>query len=201
MPRLDENTQQTLRDAEQGIKRRTAGAWDSFSNFALRDNVLEVAVGLMYKHSSNKTYGSAILTPSTSLAASFTACANSLVSSIILPVISLLPFLSRNLDSKFAILQSGPNYNASISNGYNTPKQAVDDGAVVLAYGDFLDKLVRFLAIALALWVVALAYSRSSGDNIVKKQVKCKFCRKYISEKAKRCVNCTSWVDGREDRG
>jgi large conductance mechanosensitive channel len=47
MPRLDEDTQQTLRDAEQGIKRRTAGAWDSFSNFALRDNVLEVAVGLM----------------------------------------------------------------------------------------------------------------------------------------------------------
>ena len=47
MPRLDENTQQTLRDAEQGIKSRTASAWDSFSNFALRDNVLEVAVGLM----------------------------------------------------------------------------------------------------------------------------------------------------------
>jgi large conductance mechanosensitive channel len=47
MPRLDENTQRTLRDAEQGIKSRTAGAWDSFSNFALRDNVLEVAVGLM----------------------------------------------------------------------------------------------------------------------------------------------------------
>jgi large conductance mechanosensitive channel len=48
MPRLDDNTQQTLRDAEQGIRRRTAGVWDSFSNFALRDNVLEVAVGLMY---------------------------------------------------------------------------------------------------------------------------------------------------------
>jgi large conductance mechanosensitive channel len=55
MPRLDENTQQTLRDAEQGIKRRTAGAWDSFSNFALRDNVLEVAVGLMY-HGPTKTH-------------------------------------------------------------------------------------------------------------------------------------------------
>lgn len=48
MPRLDDNTQQTLRDAEQGIKRHTFNAWDSFSNFALRDNVLEVAVGLMY---------------------------------------------------------------------------------------------------------------------------------------------------------
>ncbi|KAJ5029625.1 putative large-conductance mechanosensitive channel [Bipolaris maydis] len=181
MPRLDDNTQQTLRDAEQGIKRHTFNAWDSFSNFALRDNVLEVAVGLI-------------------LAASFTACANALVSDIILPIISLLPFLSRNLDAKFAVLQHGPNYNTSISNGYNTPKQAVDDGAVVLAYGNFLDKMVRFFIVALALWVIALAYSRGSGDNIVKRQVKCKFCRKYISEKAKRCVNCTSWTDGREDR-
>jgi len=201
MPRLDENTHQTLRDAEQGIRRQTASAWDSFSNFALRDNVLEVAVGLMYVHFYNKTPVINHTNSQPSLAASFTAVANSLVSSIILPIISLLPFLSRNLDAKFAILQSGPNYNTTISNGYNTPKQAVDDGAVVLAYGEFLDKIVRFLVVALALWVVALAYSRGSGDNIVKKQVKCRFCRKYISEKAKRCVNCTSWLDGREDRG
>lgn len=201
MPRLDEDTQQTLRDAEQGIRRRTASAWDSFSNFALRDNVLEVAVGLMCANSITTHTYIHHANPQISLAASFTAVANSLVSSIILPVISLLPFLSRNLDAKFAILQSGPNYNTTISNGYNTPKQAVDDGAVVLAYGEFLDKIVRFLVVALALWVMALAYSRGSGDNIVKKQVKCRFCRKYISEKAKRCVNCTSWLDGREDRG
>lgn len=47
MPRLDDSTHQILQDAEQGIRRRTVDAWDSFSNFALRDNVLEVAVGLM----------------------------------------------------------------------------------------------------------------------------------------------------------
>jgi hypothetical protein len=51
MPRLDENTQQYLRDTEQGIKRRTVNAWNNFTDFALRDNVLEVAVGLMYAHS------------------------------------------------------------------------------------------------------------------------------------------------------
>jgi large conductance mechanosensitive channel len=133
-----------------------------------------------------------------SLAAAFTACANSLVSDIILPIISLLPFLSRNLDEKFALLKHGPQYNPNVSNGYNTVKQALDDGAVVFAYGSFLDKVVRFICIALALWAFALAYSRGTDDNIVKKQVKCKFCRKYISEKARRCVNCTSWVDGRE---
>lgn len=79
-------------------------------------------------------------------------------------------------------------------------KQALDDGALVLAYGNFFDKVLRFLLIAVSLWVIAMTYSRTSGDNIVKVQVKCKYCRKYINEKAKRCVNCTSWSDGREDR-
>ncbi|KAF2251680.1 gated mechanosensitive channel, partial [Trematosphaeria pertusa] len=153
MPRLDENTQQYLRDAEQGVRRRTASAWDSFTNFALRDNVLEVAVGLI-------------------IAAAFSACANSLVTDIILPLISLLPFLARNLDEKFATLKHGPHYNATIANGYNTKAQALDDGAVVFAYGSFLDRLVRFLCIAVALWVIALVYSRTTDDNIVKKQVK-----------------------------
>jgi large conductance mechanosensitive channel len=50
MPRLDENTQGYLRDAERGVRQGTSRAWDSFSNFALRDNVLEVAVGLMYPY-------------------------------------------------------------------------------------------------------------------------------------------------------
>lgn len=135
-----------------------------------------------------------------SLAASFTACANSLVSDILLPLISLLPFLARNLDEKFATLKHGPNYNGTISNGYNTKDQALSDGAVVFAYGNFLDKVVRFLLVALSLWAIASVYSRWSGDNIVKRQVKCKYCRKWKSEKAKRCVNCTSWMDGREER-
>jgi large conductance mechanosensitive channel len=134
------------------------------------------------------------------LAASFTACANSLVTDIILPVISLLPFLSRNLDEKFAIFQKGPQYNSTIANGYNTKDQALADGAVVFAYGNFLDKIVRFLCIAMVLWVIATAYSRGTDDNIVKRQIRCKYCRKYISEKAKRCVNCTSWQDGREEK-
>jgi large conductance mechanosensitive channel len=47
MPRLDERTTQYLQDTERGVREGTSRAWDSFSNFALRDNVLEVAVGLM----------------------------------------------------------------------------------------------------------------------------------------------------------
>ncbi|CAA9956788.1 hypothetical protein PTNB73_04322 [Pyrenophora teres f. teres] len=112
-----------------------------------------------------------LLSPN-SLAASFTACANALVSDIILPIFSLLPFLSRTLDTKFVLLRHGPNSNSTISAGYNTPAQAVDDGAVVLAYGHFLDKIVRFAMVAMALWVIANVYGRCSGDSIVKRQVK-----------------------------
>jgi hypothetical protein len=43
MPRLED-----LERIEREMGARFHNAWDSFANFALRDNVLEVAVGLMY---------------------------------------------------------------------------------------------------------------------------------------------------------
>lgn len=70
-----------------------------------------------------------------SLAAAFTTVVTSFVSDILLPPLSLLPFINRNMDEKFAVLRKGPNYNQTMSIGYNTMQQAADDGAVVLAYG------------------------------------------------------------------
>jgi len=159
-------------DVRTGVRRE----WTNFLDFALRDNVLEVAVGLIF-------------------AACFTACATSLVSDIILPIVSLLPFLDRNLQEKFIILRPGDQKSCD----YNTVKQALDDGALVWAWGSFLDKLMRFFLIAFVLFLISRLYSVLAHDNIIKKQVKCKYCRKWISEHAKRCFNCTTWMDGRED--
>ena len=47
MPRLDDS-EEALLHAGRDAKNRAQRAWDGFSDFALRDNVLEVAVGLMY---------------------------------------------------------------------------------------------------------------------------------------------------------
>ena len=47
MPSLNEDSEGQLQELERGARSATSKAWDSFSNFALRDNVLEVAVGLM----------------------------------------------------------------------------------------------------------------------------------------------------------
>ncbi|KAL0058425.1 hypothetical protein AAF712_014900, partial [Marasmius tenuissimus] len=65
------------------------------------------------------------------IASQFTAVVNSLVSDILLPPISLLPFMSRNIEEKFLILSKGPHGHE----GYNTRQQALDDGAVIMAYG------------------------------------------------------------------
>ncbi|MCJ1403954.1 hypothetical protein MMC11_007177 [Xylographa trunciseda] len=176
MPRL-EDTEQALLDAGQGAKERAQRAWDGFSDFALRDNVLEVAVGLI-------------------IAAAFTTVVTSFISDILLPPFSLIPGINKNLEEKFAVLRSGPH--AHYGKGYNTLKQALEDGAVVLAYGSFLDNVLRFLGLGIALYTIAQIYGWMSDDSIIKKTVKCKYCRKRISPSAKRCVNCTSWQDGRE---
>lgn len=46
MPQLDDS-RDALLDAGQNTRKRARRAWEGFSDFALQDNVLEVAVGLM----------------------------------------------------------------------------------------------------------------------------------------------------------
>jgi large conductance mechanosensitive channel len=71
------------------------------------------------------------------IAAAFTTVVTSFVSEILLPPLSLIPGINRNMEGKFAILRRGPNYNTTDGIGYNTLQQAADDGAVVMAYGYF----------------------------------------------------------------
>ncbi|KAF2227852.1 large-conductance mechanosensitive channel [Elsinoe ampelina] len=170
-----------LSDFAADARRRASSFWDSFSNFALRDNVLEVAVGLIF-------------------ATSFTTLTTSFVSDILLPLLSLLPFISHSLPDVFLVLRRGVLYSQHKIPRYNTVEQGLDDGAVLWAYGRFLDAVLRFVLVALSLFLIAKAYEWVSKDKVVKRQVKCRYCRKYISEKARRCVNCTSWLDGREDK-
>jgi large conductance mechanosensitive channel len=161
------------------INRKVRSAWTGFLQFTLRDNVLEVAVGLI-------------------IATAFTSVVNSLVSDIILPPISLLPFMSRNLEEKFLIMRKGPHYSKAV--GYNTRQRAIEDGAIILTYGAFVDNFLNFIGIGVVLYSIANLYGYFCKESIIKHSIKCPFCRKMISSKAKRCPMCTSWMDGREER-
>lgn len=48
MPIRLEDSREFLEDAGEEVQKRASKFWHGFSSFALQDNVLEVAVGLMY---------------------------------------------------------------------------------------------------------------------------------------------------------
>ncbi len=47
----------------------------------------------------------------------------------------------------------------------------------------FVNKLVNFFGMGLSLYALACLYQFFSHDPIIKHTVKCKYCRKHISEK------------------
>ena len=47
MPQLDDASDRLLHEGQK-VKTRASRLWNGFADFALQDNVLEVAVGLMY---------------------------------------------------------------------------------------------------------------------------------------------------------
>ncbi|KAH8798399.1 large-conductance mechanosensitive channel [Flagelloscypha sp. PMI_526] len=157
------------------FKSKVRSAWAGFKAFIGRDNVLEVSVGLI-------------------ISTSFQRIVSSLVSDILMPLISLLPFFQRNMASKFAVLRRGPNY------PYNTVQQADDDGAVTLNYGSFIDATFNFIFVGICLYLVARGHDAASKNKIIRMTTKCEYCRKQIPEKSLRCSFCTSWRDGREER-
>ncbi|KAI1281152.1 large-conductance mechanosensitive channel [Xylaria sp. FL0933] len=171
----DDEQRSLLEQSEDRAKRVFTG----FIDFAFSGNILEIAFGLI-------------------LANAFTTVTTSFVNDVLLPPLSLLLPLNRNLDEKFVVLKPGPNYEAQ--KGYNTIGLAQDDGAVVLAYGAFIRNVVSFLFLGIMLYALAGVYQYFSKDPIIKHTVKCRYCKKRVSTKAIRCVNCTSWLDGREER-
>ena len=47
----------------------------------------------------------------------------------------------------------------------------------------FIDVIINFFGTGIALYAIASVYTWVSNDAIIKHTVKCKFCRKRISEK------------------
>lgn len=125
----EEERRTLLQEGEQKAQRIFSG----FIDFAFSGNILEIAFGLMWVKLF-RTCGDALLTLRlNSLATAFTAVTTSLVTDILLPPLSVILPLRRNMNEKFAVLRPGPNYD--LEGGYNTLEQAQNDGAIVLAYG------------------------------------------------------------------
>ena len=96
-----------------------------FKEFIARGSVIDLAVGII-------------------IGAAFTAIVNSLVNDIIMPPIGLL--LGGIDFSDFFITIKGT--------GQATLKATRDSGAVVIAYGQFINAVIKFLIVAAAVFIL-----------------------------------------------
>jgi len=152
--------------------------WSDFQKFALRGNIIDLAVGF-------------------TVGAAFSTIAKSLVSDVLMPPIGLL--LGRaDFSDLFILLREG----AKVQAPYATLKDAQAAGAVTINYGMFVNNVLAFLIVALSMFAIIRLMTRVEAtledafgaekppEEPPNKM--CPFCRSVIPFRAIRCPACTS---------
>jgi large conductance mechanosensitive channel len=142
-----------------------------FKEFAIQGNMVDMAVGII-------------------IGAAFGVIITSLVNDIIMPPIGML-LGGVDFNNLYILLQEG-----SPGAPYASLADAQTAGAVTINYGVFINALISFLVIALAVFFLIRAMNRAmrpteeTPEEVTSKE--CPFCYSTISVKASRCPNCTS---------
>lgn len=142
--------------------------WKQFKEFAMKGNVIDLAVGVV-------------------IGGAFGKIVSSLVSDIIMPLVGLL--LGKiDFTNLFITLGNGK---------FNTLEAAKKAGVGTLNYGLFLNNIIDFLIIAFSIFFVIKQLNRFSKkkaepDSINTKA--CKYCFSEIHIDATRCPHCTSEI-------
>jgi len=138
-----------------------------FKEFAMRGNVLDMAVGII-------------------IGAAFGRIITSLVSDIIMPPIGLL--LGKVDFSGLFLNISGKSY--------DTLAAAKAAGAATINYGAFLNTVIDFLIVAFVIFLLVRQINRWSkpAPAAAPTTKECPYCVSSIPIKATRCPNCTSQV-------
>jgi large conductance mechanosensitive channel len=139
-----------------------------FKEFALKGNVVDMAVGII-------------------IGAAFGVIVKSLVDDVLMPPIGLL---LGNIDFSdlFLVLREG-----KVPGPYLTVAAARQAGAVTLNYGQFINTIVNFLIVAGAIFLVVRAMNRLQRQKPADPTTKaCPFCAMAIPIPATRCPHCTA---------
>ncbi|HEX6631086.1 MAG TPA: large-conductance mechanosensitive channel protein MscL [Gemmatimonadaceae bacterium] len=148
--------------------------WQEFKAFVMRGNVMDLAVGVV-------------------IGAAFGAVVKSLVDDVIMPPIGIL---SGGVDfsDKFLLLKPG----AAAAPPYASLAAAKDAGAVTLNYGLFINTIITFLIIALAIFLLVRAINKIYRQPAppTPDTRPCPYCTMTVSLSATRCPHCTSQLTG-----
>ena len=141
-----------------------------FKAFALRGNVLDLAVGII-------------------IGGAFGTIVKSLVDDVIMPPIGLA-LGDVDFANLFLLLKPG----AKIAPPYATVEQAHAAGAVTVNYGQFLNNVITFIIVAFAVFLIVRAANRlmPQDASAAPTTKDCQYCRMAIPVGATRCPHCTT---------
>lgn len=149
-----------------------SGFVQEFKTFAMRGSVIDMAVGFI-------------------IGGAFGKITDSLVTDVLLPPMNLL---TGNVDFTQLYVTLGGNGAA-----YESADAAREAGAAVIAYGSFLNALLQFLLLALAVFLMVRAVNRmrarpeEAGESPTTKP--CPYCLTVVDIQATRCPSCTSALE------
>ena len=150
--------------------------FEEFKAFAMRGNVIDLAVGVV-------------------IGGAFGKITTSLVNDIIMPLIGRL-FKADSLKNLFIPLDGGT---------YATAAEATEAGAPILAYGNFLSVIVDFIIVAFCIFLVVKGINKLQNlkkkpeeEPAAPTTKICPFCKSEIPIEATRCPHCTSEIPAEE---
>ncbi|MGD8813717.1 MAG: large conductance mechanosensitive channel protein MscL [Anaerolineales bacterium] len=139
-----------------------------FKEFALRGNVLDMAVGIV-------------------IGVAFGSIITSLVNDILMPPLGLL-LGGMDFSNLFFDLSGG---------GFASLADAQQAGAATINYGLFINAILNFLIVALAMFLLVRGFSgmlREKKEEVEEAPTtkECPYCLSEIPIAATRCPHCTS---------
>jgi len=143
--------------------------WKEFRDFAIRGNVIDLAIGIV-------------------IGAAFGKIVTSFVSDVLMPPLGLL--LGRVDFSNLFINLS--------SQHYQTLAEAKQAGAATLNYGLFINTIIDFVIVAFAIFLLVQQVNRLTrrAKAVEAPTTKpCPYCATEIPLPATRCPHCTSQLD------
>ena len=149
--------------------------FEEFKKFAVRGNVLDLAVGVI-------------------IGAAFGAIVKSLVDDIIMPPIGML-IGNVDFSQLFWVLKEG----AAVTGPYLTIDAARKAGAVTLNFGLFFNAIISFVLVAFSVFMLVRTLNRLRGKEEVPPPAPptktCGYCKSGNGPAATRCPHCTSTLD------
>ncbi|UCH46622.1 MAG: large conductance mechanosensitive channel protein MscL [Betaproteobacteria bacterium] len=143
-----------------------------FKEFAMRGNVVDMAVGII-------------------IGGAFGTIVKSLVSDVIMPPVGLL-LGGVDFENFFIVLKEG-----ATAGPYAALADAKEAGAVIISYGVFINAIISFLIVAFAVFLLIRSINKMKRKEEEAPPAEpttkdCPMCFTSIPIKATRCPNCTS---------